>query len=156
MPFAATWMDRETVILSKGRQRKLNTIWYHSLWNLEYNTGKPEATSRTRAHRLQVWRSHSDGPLPRGEETRCLPAFSPGHCGRSSSVHVGTLPRPCVTSPGLGPASPPPPRPSLRQHWRSSPEPLEWKRWLQDTDLQRTSPRALQIVRTHTKETTRI
>ena len=26
MPFAATWVDIETVILSKGRQRRRNTI----------------------------------------------------------------------------------------------------------------------------------
>ena len=30
MPFAATWMDLEIIILSKGSQtRKTKTIWYH-------------------------------------------------------------------------------------------------------------------------------
>ena len=30
MPFAATWMDLETIILTEVRQRKTNIIWYHS------------------------------------------------------------------------------------------------------------------------------
>jgi len=30
MPFAATWMEPETLILSEVRKRKTNTIWYHS------------------------------------------------------------------------------------------------------------------------------
>jgi len=29
MPFAATWMDLETIIPSALSQRKTNTIWYH-------------------------------------------------------------------------------------------------------------------------------
>ena len=29
MPFAAIWVDLEIIILSKVRQRKTNTIWYH-------------------------------------------------------------------------------------------------------------------------------
>ena len=29
MPFAATWMDLESVIMSEVRQRKINIIWYH-------------------------------------------------------------------------------------------------------------------------------
>ena len=29
IPFAATWMDLEVIILSEVRQRKTNTIWYH-------------------------------------------------------------------------------------------------------------------------------
>ena len=29
MPFAATWVELETLILSEDRKRKTNTMWYH-------------------------------------------------------------------------------------------------------------------------------
>ena len=37
MPFSATWMELETLILSEVRKRKTNTIWYHLNWNLLYS-----------------------------------------------------------------------------------------------------------------------
>ena len=40
MPFAATWVDLEIVILSEVRQRKTNTIWYHYMWNLKNRTNE--------------------------------------------------------------------------------------------------------------------
>ena len=38
MPFAATWMDLEIIILSEVRQRKRNDIGY--TWNLTYDTNE--------------------------------------------------------------------------------------------------------------------
>ena len=35
MPFAATWMEPETLIPSEVRKRKTNTVYYHLY--LEYN-----------------------------------------------------------------------------------------------------------------------
>ena len=40
MPFAATWMDLEIIILSEVSQtEKTNIIWYH-MWNLKYDTNE--------------------------------------------------------------------------------------------------------------------
>ena len=44
MPFAATWMELETLILSKVRKRKTNTIWYH--FYLESNIWLPSWRGR--------------------------------------------------------------------------------------------------------------
>ena len=38
MPFAATWMDLEIIILSEVSQKKTNTVWYHYTWKLKYDT----------------------------------------------------------------------------------------------------------------------
>ena len=35
IPFVATWMDYEIVMLSKVSQRKTNTIGYLYMWNLK-------------------------------------------------------------------------------------------------------------------------
>ena len=37
IPFAATWIDLENIILSEISQRKTNAVRYH-LWNLKNNT----------------------------------------------------------------------------------------------------------------------
>ena len=37
MPFAATWMDLEIIILSEVSQRKANAIWYHLYVESEKN-----------------------------------------------------------------------------------------------------------------------
>ena len=49
MPFAATWMDLEVIILSEVRQRQLYDITY--MWNLKNSTNeliyKTEIDSQT-------------------------------------------------------------------------------------------------------------
>ena len=37
MPFAATWMDPEILILSEVSQTETNIIWYPYMWNLIKN-----------------------------------------------------------------------------------------------------------------------
>ena len=42
MPFAATWMQLEIIILSEVRKRKTKTPYaITSMWNLKYNTNEP-------------------------------------------------------------------------------------------------------------------
>ena len=54
MPFAATWMDIENIILSKARQRQiLYNITYK--WSLKNNTNASEYTIETDSHRKQTF-----------------------------------------------------------------------------------------------------
>ena len=42
MPFAATWMEIEILILSEvTRNKKTNTIWYHLFVEIKYGTDDP-------------------------------------------------------------------------------------------------------------------
>ena len=42
LPFAATWVDQEIIILSEVIQRKTNMIPYIMyMWNLKYDTNEP-------------------------------------------------------------------------------------------------------------------
>ena len=65
MPFAATWMDLEITILSEVRNRKTNTIWYHLMWNLKYNTNeliyRTETDSQTQSTDLRLSRGRGWG-----------------------------------------------------------------------------------------------
>ena len=51
MPHAATWMDLETIILSKVTQRKTKSYDITYMWNLKYDTNeliyKTEIDSQT-------------------------------------------------------------------------------------------------------------
>ena len=60
LPFAATWMDPENIILSEVSQTKENIIWYHYVWNLKNNTGTPQRyngrrCSHCRGDRVNPW-----------------------------------------------------------------------------------------------------
>ena len=51
LPFAATWMDLEGIVLSEISQRKTNTVWYHlyvesKKYNTLVNITKKEADSQ--------------------------------------------------------------------------------------------------------------
>ena len=61
MPFAATWMELETLILSEVRKRKTNTIWYHLY--LESNIRHKWIFPQKR----KSWTWSIDLWLPRGE-----------------------------------------------------------------------------------------
>ena len=41
MPFTATWMELETLILSEVRKRKTNPYDLTYMWNLTYDTNEP-------------------------------------------------------------------------------------------------------------------
>ena len=55
MPFAATWMDLQMIILSEVRKRKTNTIWYHFMWNLKYDTDELTYETETDSHTVNLW-----------------------------------------------------------------------------------------------------
>ena len=46
IPFAATWMELETLLLCEVRKRKTNTMISH-IWNLIYGTNKPFHSKET-------------------------------------------------------------------------------------------------------------
>ena len=53
MPFAATWMDVDTVILSEVNQRKTSIMMIAYMWNLGEQNGTSELTNRNR----QTWKT---------------------------------------------------------------------------------------------------
>ena len=62
MPFAATWMELETLILNEVRQEEKDE--YHMIshiWDLIYGTNEPIYRKETN---LWTWKTHSW--LPRG------------------------------------------------------------------------------------------
>ena len=56
MPFAATWMELETIILSKSEKDKYHMVSH--IWNRIYDTSEPFHRKETH-RRTDIW-------LPRG------------------------------------------------------------------------------------------
>ena len=66
MPFAATWMELETLILSEVSQNEKDK--YHTIshiWNLVYGTNEPICRKETNS-----WTWRTDLWLPRGKGAR--------------------------------------------------------------------------------------
>ena len=62
MPFAATWMDLEMIILSEASQKENDIAYYITyMWNLKYDTNEPiyETETESQTERVDWW-------LPRG------------------------------------------------------------------------------------------
>ena len=66
MPFAATWMDLEIVILSEVRQRKTNIIWHHLPVESKKKNGRNELIYKTETD-LQI--SKTNLWLPKGKSS---------------------------------------------------------------------------------------
>ena len=44
LPFATTWMDLESIMLSEISERKTNAIWFYFMWNLKNEQIKQKQT----------------------------------------------------------------------------------------------------------------
>ena len=53
MPFAATWMDLENIILSEVRERQVSYITF--MWNLKNNINELTKQKQTHRHRKQSY-----------------------------------------------------------------------------------------------------
>ena len=66
MPFAATWMDLEIIILSEVSQRKTNIIWHHLYVESQKNDTneliyKTETDSQTQKTNLWLPKGKAEG-----------------------------------------------------------------------------------------------
>ena len=62
MPFATIWMKLEIIIPSKLSQKgKTNTIWYHYMWNLKYDTNELIYETETDSQTLRTAYSGQEG-----------------------------------------------------------------------------------------------
>ena len=58
MPFAATWMDLEMIILSEVSQKEKDK--YHMMWNLQLDTNELIYKTETDSQKTNLW-------LPKGK-----------------------------------------------------------------------------------------
>ena len=61
MPFAATWMDLEIIVLSQSDRERQTPYDITYMWNLNYDTNEPiyETVTDSQIKRIGLW-------LPRG------------------------------------------------------------------------------------------
>ena len=56
MPFAATWMDLEIIILSKVSQKEKDILYDTTyMWNLKYDTNELIYKTETDSQRTDLW-----------------------------------------------------------------------------------------------------
>ena len=53
LPFAATWMDLEGIMLSEISQRKTNTVWYHLYVESKKYNKQMNITKQKQIHRYR-------------------------------------------------------------------------------------------------------
>ena len=61
MPFAATWMEQETIILSEVSQKEKDKYHISLMWNLTYGTNEPICKTETVS-----WTWRTDLWMPKG------------------------------------------------------------------------------------------
>ena len=54
MPFAATWMDLEMIILSEVSHKKRDKYITY-MWHQKYNTGEPMYETNSQTQRTDLW-----------------------------------------------------------------------------------------------------
>ena len=55
MPFAATWIDLEIIILSEISQTKANTYYITYMWNLNFKNDTNETETDSQTSKTNLW-----------------------------------------------------------------------------------------------------
>ena len=78
LPFAATWMDLEVIMLSEISQRKINTVWYHLYVESKKYNKVVNITKKKQIHRYREqttgyhWGEGERGNIRVGEEAQTI------------------------------------------------------------------------------------
>ena len=107
MPFGATWMDLEMIILSEVRQRKTNIMWYHLyveskkwckwIYKTERDSQTPGNKLVTKGDKwgvktqlLYMWKNNKDLPYSSGNCTQYLIITYNGEESEKEHTHTHT------------------------------------------------------------------